>query len=323
MLARWLRTENNPGGKKEMKNALQKKYLQKGKMLDICRMMQDMETLEAQRLQLEIALRWSEEEIRCLRRMIGVTNLAGGIAHHFNNILTVVAGYGSMLQNVMRKDDPLRGYVDRMMIASERATQLTRKLLALSGRMQFKPRLADLNDTIKRAKRLFPERGGDSIEVKLALADQDLPVLMDASKIEEVLANLIANAYEAMPDGGILAISTKGETLVKDDNEDRLGVCARLSIKDTGMGMDRRTKNQAFEPFYTTKDLAAHAGLGLSIAYGLVRQHNGVMSIESKTGKGTTVHVLFPPVNTRASWAKPMPILASAMEKRLRLWRGT
>ncbi|OPY72719.1 MAG: Blue-light-activated protein [Syntrophorhabdus sp. PtaU1.Bin050] len=304
-----------------MRDKLQDKFLQKDKMLDICRMMEDIEALEIQRLQLEIALRRNEEEVRCLRRMMGVTNLAGGIAHHFNNIIAVVTGYGSMLQNVMEKDDPLKKYVDKMMIASERAAELTRKLLALSGQEPFKPKLADLNDTIKRAEKLLSTCGGSNIEVKLSTADQDLPVLMDVSKIEDVLGNLIVNAYEAMPDGGVLTISTKGEALGTYKGGKNPGICACLSIKDTGMGMDKKTKEKACEPFYTTKGLATHAGLGLSIAYGLVKQHNGAMSIESKPGKGTTVHILFPLAGTRTLRTKPLPLLAPAIGRRLRLCR--
>ena len=126
-----------------MANAVQKRYLQKNKMLDVHQMIMDVEELEAQREQLEMALYDSEEEIQQLQRMIGIANLAGGIAHHFNNIMTVVTGYGSMLQKVLRKDDPLRGYVDRIVSASERAAQLTKKLLDLSGQMNIKPRLTD------------------------------------------------------------------------------------------------------------------------------------------------------------------------------------
>jgi signal transduction histidine kinase len=304
-----------------MRDRLQNKYPQKDKMSDICRMMQDIEALEAQRLQLEIALRRSEEEVCFLRGMAGVTNLAGGIAHHFNNIIAVVTGYGSMLQNVMKKDDPLKKYVDKIMIASERAADLTRKLLALSGWEHFNPEFADLNDAIKQVEKLLLTYGGKNIEVKLTPADQNLPVVMDLSKIEEILFNLIANACEAMPDGGVLTISTKAETLSKKKGGGKPAIYACLSIRDTGVGMDKKTKEKACEPFYTTKGLASHAGLGLSVAYGLVKQHNGAMSIESKPGKGTTVRILLPPADARTLRIKPLPLSVPVTGRRARLCR--
>lgn len=304
-----------------MARAIQKGYLQKNKMLDVQQMIRDVEELESQREQLEMALYDSEEEIRQLQRMVGIANLAGGIAHHFNNIMTVVTGYGSMLQKALRKDDPLRGYVDRIVSASERAAQLTKKLLDISGRMNIKPRLTDLNETIRRAERLLPRCASENVDVQLNLIDRELPVSLDLFRIEEVLASLVANACEAMPEGGKLTISTGSVNIGIGENGGGSGVCARLSVTDTGNGMDKKTTMKSFEPFYTTKGVGKHIGLGLSVAYTIVKQHNGSMTIESKPGKGTTVNLFFPLVKAQGTRAKPIPLVSSALSKRPRLCR--
>jgi len=305
-----------------MANAVQKKYLQKNKMLDVHQMIMDFEELEAQREQLEMALYDSEEEIQQLHRMVGIANLAGGIAHHFNNIMTVVTGYGSMLQKSLRKDDPLRGYVDRIVSASERAAQLTKKLLDLSGQMIIKPRFTELNDTVRRAERLLPRCASENVDVKLELIDKELPVSLDIFRFEEVLASLVTNACEAMPEGGTLTISTGYVNVGHNGNGGETGICARLSVADTGEGMNKKITIKALEPFYTTKGVGKHIGLGLSIAYAIIKQHNGSMTIESKLGKGTTVNVYFPVTQGRWSEARPIPLVSSALSKRPRLCKG-
>ncbi|MBP1734374.1 MAG: histidine kinase [Deltaproteobacteria bacterium] len=305
-----------------MAKASQKRYLQKDKMLDVQQMIMDVEELETQREQLEMALYDSEEEIQQLQRMVGIANLAGGIAHHFNNIMTVVTGYGSMLQKALRKEDPLRGYVDRIVSASERAAQLTKKLLDISGQMIIKPRLTELNDTIRRAERLLPKCASDNVDVKLELADRELPVSLDIFRIEEVLSSLVTNACEAMPDGGKLTISTGYVNVGNGGNGGETGICARLSLADTGAGMDKRTTIKSLEPFYTTKGVGKHIGLGLSVAYAIVKQHNGSMTIESKPGKGTTVNLFFPLAKTRRTGRRPIPLVSSALSKRPRICKG-
>jgi len=304
-----------------MSNTGQKSYLQKDKMLDVHQMMMDVEELETERAQLEMALHDREEEIKQLRRMVGIANLAGGIAHHFNNIMTIVTGYGSMLQKAMEKEDPLRGYADRIVSASERAAELTRKLLDLSGQMVIKPHLTDLNDTVRRAERLLPRCVAEKVDVKLELVEKDLPVSLDIFRIEEVLASLVANACEAMPEGGKLTIST-GYVSTGDNGTGEQGFCARLSVKDTGVGMDRKNTLKALDPFYTTKGIGKHIGLGLSIAYAIVKQHNGSMTIESRPGKGTTINLFFPLVQRRKPRARPVPVVSSALSRRPRPCAG-
>jgi signal transduction histidine kinase len=305
-----------------MAKASQKRYLQKDKMLDVQQMIMDVEELETKREQLEMALYDSEEEIQQLQRMVGIANLAGGIAHHFNNIMTVVTGYGSMLQKALRKEDPLRGYVDRIVSASERAAQLTKKLLDISGQMIIKPRLTELNDTIRRAERLLPKCASENVDVKLDLADKELPVSLDIFRIEEVLSSLVTNACEAMPDGGKLTISTGYVNVGNGGNGGEAGICARLSLADTGSGMDKKTTIKSLEPFYTTKGVGKHIGLGLSVAYAIVKQHNGSMTIESKPGKGTTVNLFFPLAKTRKTGTRPIPLVSSVLSNRPRICKG-
>jgi two-component system, cell cycle sensor histidine kinase and response regulator CckA len=309
-------------GGKSMANAVQKTYLQKNKVLDVQQMIMDVKELEAQRELLEMALYDSEEEIQQLQRMIGIANLAGGIAHHFNNIMTVVTGYGSMLQKALRKEDPLRGYVDRIVSASERATELTKKLLNLSGQMVIRPRLTELNDTLRRAERLLPRCASENVDVNVELIDKELPVSLDIFRIEEVLASLVTNACEAMPHGGKLTISSGYVSIGGNGDGGESNFCARLSVSDTGVGMDKKITLKALEPFYTTKSVGKHIGLGLSIAYAIVKQHNGSMTIESKPGKGTTVNVYFPIAKGRKSRVRPIPLVPSALSKRPRLCRG-
>jgi signal transduction histidine kinase len=305
-----------------MAKEIQKRYLQKDKTLDVHQMMMDVEKLELQRKQLEMALYDSEEEIQQLQRMIGIANLAGGIAHHFNNIMTVVTGYGSMLQNALRKDDPLRGYVDRIVSASERAAQLTKKLIDIGGQMSIKPRLTDLNDTIRRAERLLPRCASEQVEIKIELTERELPVSLDLFRIEEVLTSLVTNACEAMPEGGKLTISTGYIKVEGNGNGGETNICARLSVSDTGIGMNEKITLKALEPFYTTKGVGKHIGLGLTVAYAIVKQHNGSITIESKLGKGTTVNLFFPLAKTAVSGVRPIPLVSSALSKRPGLCKG-
>jgi signal transduction histidine kinase len=188
--------------------------------------------------------------------------------------------------------------------------------------MVIKPRLTELNDTIRRAERLLPRCASENVDVKLELADKELPVLLDIFRIEEVLASLVTNACEAMPEGGELTISTGYINIGGNGNGGESNVCARLSVTDTGMGMDKKVTIKAIEPFYTTKGVGKHIGLGLPIAYAIVKQHNGSMTIESKPGKGTTVSLFFPQAQMRKPRTQPIPLVSSALSKRPRLCNG-
>jgi signal transduction histidine kinase len=258
-------------------------------------------TSETQRERLGIALRENGEEANHLRRSFPVEHLAGGIAHHFNNILTAIIGYGALLHEKMEPDNPLRTYVEYMLSSSEMAADLTKKLLAYSGQQPIEPSVADLNEIVRGTQRLPPLFANKSIQLHTKLTSRKLPVMVDVARFEEVLVNLISNAVDAMPGGGTLTIATgrqqKGNSLRSryDESADRV----LLTVVDTGTGMTKETKRQAFDPFFTTKEVGKGTGLGLSIAHGIVRQHGGSIDIESRIGEGTKVSVYLPLAKSR------------------------
>lgn len=279
-----------------------------GGMISSCRIS------DSTRKGMEIALHGSEEALLELQKKVGVAQLAGGIAHHFNNLLAVVIGYGGLLQMKMSQDDPLRFYVDQMLSSSERAVQLTRKLLAFAGQQRIRPKLMDLNEALRRASRLFPLYLGDNVEATMNLCEKGLPVFIDSCRMEETLINLITNANDAMPSGGTLTLSTRHLTFgdeISDRNGSLKAACALVSLKDTGRGMEKKTRERIFEPFFTTKDTGRGIGLGLPIAYHIVKQHNGSIKVDSTPGIGTEVNIYLPLITTTLKELEPIPLLAS------------
>ncbi len=232
------------------------------------------------------------------QKMEAIGRLAGGIAHDFNNLLTAIIGYGSLLKINMAKDDPLMAYVEQILSSSEKAANLTQQLLAFSRKQIISPRPVNLNEVIKRAEKLLLRLIGEDIEFKTILADKDLTVMADSGQIEQVLMNLATNARDAMPRGGLLTIETE---LVELDKEymkthavEAPGIYARISVTDTGIGMDEKTRERIFEPFFTTKEMGRGTGLGLAIVYGIIKQHNGYINVYSEPGKGTTFRIYIP-----------------------------
>lgn len=238
-------------------------------------------------------LEWLPE----LQKKTSVACLAGGIAHHFNNLLTVVIGYSTLLQMKMEPDDPLREYVEHILSSSEMVADLTKKLLILSGRQKMDLKKADLNDTVRGVHRRLSLLTKNNINLQVGLVDRDLPVMIDAIHFEEVLLNLISNAMDAMPLGGTLTVITGyqkyGRGHAKNGNRNMQGH-ALLTVADTGVGMTRKVKERVFDPFFTTKEVGKGAGLGLSTVYGTVKQHNGSINIESQLGQGTKVDIRLP-----------------------------
>jgi signal transduction histidine kinase len=194
-----------------------------------------------------------------LQKEIGVTKLAGGIAHHFNNLLAIVIGYGPLLQMKMEPDNPLRIYVEHILSSSEMAADLTKKLLILSGEHKMSLRVANLNETVRGVERHLPLFINNNIKLRVKLTDRDLPVMIDASHFEEALVDLISNAVDAMPLGGTLTVTTERLTLGSDIAErkgnGRSKERALLTVSDTGFGMTRKVKERVFDPFFTTKEV--------------------------------------------------------------------
>ncbi len=246
-----------------------------------------------------------EEQLRQSQKLEAIGQLAGGIAHDFNNMLTAIIGYGSILNNNLEKDSPLKPLVDRMLSSAEKSADLTGQLLAFSRKQVISPRQVDLNGLIRGMDKLLQRVIGEDIELQLTLSDKDLFVMVDPGQVEQVLMNLITNARDSMPNGGLLSISTEKVRLDDEYGKThdivKMGKYAVVSITDTGGGMDEKTRLRIFEPFFTTKELGKGTGLGLSLVYGIVKQHNGNVIVYSEPGKGTTFKIYLPLVTLPVS----------------------
>jgi PAS domain S-box-containing protein len=257
-----------------------------------------------------------EEQLRQAQKMEAVGQLAGGVAHDFNNILTAIIGYGNVLQMKMKTDEPLRHYVDQVLSSADKAATLTQSLLAFSRKQVLNPRPVSVNEIITRAGRILQRILREDIELRIKLADEDMTVMADSVQLEQVLMNLAANAMDAMPDGGVLGIESRKAELDGHDPQmhdfRRLGTYALVTVTDTGVGMTEKVREKIFEPFFTTKETGKGTGLGLSMAYGTVTQHGGRITVESDAGKGSTFSIYLPvitavPPEPETAAAAPLP----------------
>lgn len=239
-----------------------------------------------------------EEQLVQSQKLELIGQLAGGVAHDFNNILQVILGYGCMLQNDSKLDDHQRQEVEQILSSAEKASHLTKGLLAFSRKQVITPERADLNDIVANIKKFIARIIGEDVQVKIINNQLCLPVLVDCGQIEQVLINLAANARDAMPSGGILTIETEINTI--DEKFTRLhgygepGCYACITVSDTGSGMNEDTQKRIFEPFFTTKGVGKGTGLGMSIVYGIIKQHKGFINVYSEPGHGTTFRVCLP-----------------------------
>ena len=255
-----------------------------------------------------------EAQLLHAQKMEAIGTLTSGIAHEFNNILTVIIGYGRLLREEMKQDDPLNHNVNQILSSSERAANLIQSMLAFSREQISNPMPARLNKIIKNVEKLLLRVIGEDIELKTILTDEDLIVNVDSGQIEQVLMNLVTNARDAMPDGGCLTISTG---LVELDEELKIfeyqkpGKYALMSLTDTGTGMDEATIEKIFEPFFTTKEVGKGTGLGLSMVYGIIKQHKGYIHVYSELWKGTTFKIYLP---IAKSESKETKLAASAAQ---------
>ncbi|MBI5639683.1 MAG: PAS domain S-box protein [Nitrospirae bacterium] len=241
-----------------------------------------------------------EEQLFQAQKMESIGQLAGGIAHDFNNILSAIIGYGHLLIMKMKDDEPLRPHVEQILAASDRAANLTQSLLAFSRKQVITLNPLSLSELIRKIEKLLLRLIREDIELKVMPSDPDVNILADSVQIEQVLMNLVTNARDAMPDGGRLTIRVENtiidEDFIKAHSYGKTGHYALITVEDTGSGMDERTREKIFEPFFTTKELGRGTGLGLSMVYGIIRQHEGFINVYSEPGKGTTFRIYLPSV---------------------------
>ena len=239
-----------------------------------------------------------ENEIRHSQRMESVGRLAGGVAHDFNNILTVITGYSDLVLSSMSEDNELRADVSEIRRAADRAVALTRQLLAFSRKQVMQPKSVAAKEVLDQARMLLTRLIGENVELSVKASDGGERFLADPAQIEQVVMNLAVNARDAMPGGGKLELESSVVSYVQTDQSVRpemvSGRYVRIACKDNGTGIDEETRNHIFEPFYTTKKRGKGTGLGLSTAYGIVKQSGGFIYVDSLPGEGTTVEIFLP-----------------------------
>lgn len=251
-----------------------------------------------ERRQSEEALSKSEEQLRQWQKVEAIGKLAGGVAHDFNNLLMTIKGYSEILLGKFDPGDPRHEEVEEILMAAERATSLTRQLLAFGRRQVLHPQVLDLNGIVTNMNKMLRRLIGEDIQL-LTILDQELwSVKVDPGQIEQVIMNLAVNARDAMPRGGKLTIETTN--VVLDKNYARQYVSVKpgpyvmMAVSDNGCGMDKEIQSHLFEPFFTTKEKGKGTGLGLSTVYGIVKQSGGNIWVYSEPGQGTAFKIYLP-----------------------------
>jgi signal transduction histidine kinase len=240
----------------------------------------------------------NEAQVRQAQKMEAIGQLTGGVAHDFNNILTVITGTIEILANAVKDRPQLAQITDMISAAAARGADLTRHLLAFSRRQPLQPRNTDVNALVIDAARLLRPTLGEQIEIESMLAHDSAPALIDASQLSTAILNLALNARDAMPNGGKLTLETKNVVLDENyasmNSELKPGNYVMIAVSDTGEGIPGSLLDKVFEPFFTTKEVGKGSGLGLSMVYGFVKQSNGHIKIYSEEGHGTTVKLYLP-----------------------------
>ena len=248
----------------------------------------------------EEALRQSEDQLRQAQKIEAVGRLAAGVAHDFNNILTVITGHSELLLRQLAADDPRRKSVEQIAKTASMAAALTRQLLTFSRKQVIEPRVLNLNAVIAAIEKMLRRLIGEDIEFCTLLDSAAGHIKADPGQIEQVIMNLAVNARDAMPQGGKLTITTANKTLDKGQLKNFPDLCAgdyvAIEIADTGTGMSEEVKEHMFEPFFTTKPPGKGTGLGLATCFGIVKQNSGLIHVQSELGKGTTFKIYFPRV---------------------------
>jgi PAS domain S-box-containing protein len=242
-----------------------------------------------------------EAQLRQSQKMEAIGRLAGGLAHDFNNLLTAILGYSELLLDATDRSDPRHDDATQIHLAAERATALTRQLLAFSRRQSLHPAVVPLNDVVEDFRDMLDRLLGGSVSLVVGLDPDAGAVRVDRSQLEQVVLNLAINGRDAMPDGGTLLVETARVELDERYARSHPGVMAGtygvIAVSDEGVGLSDEARDHLFEPFFTTKPPGAGTGLGLATVYGIVRQSGGHVSVYSEPGVGTTFRVYLPSVD--------------------------
>ncbi|MCX7857863.1 MAG: ATP-binding protein [Deltaproteobacteria bacterium] len=244
-----------------------------------------------------------ESELIHAQKMEAVGVLTQGISHDFNNVLTAIVGYASLMKERLEKDDPLRIYTERIVSSCEKAQAIIKDLLIFGRKDPLMMKEIDLNEVIKDSEGLLRRLFTRDTHMELHLSDEKLTVMCDPVKIQQVLMNLATNARDAMTERKIVVIKVKpfeiDDDFIRDNGFGNKGKYALISFSDTGSGIKDDVKNHIFEPFFTTKEKGKGTGLGLSVAYSIIKQHNGYIRVESTFGVGTTFYIYLPLVEEK------------------------
>lgn len=252
----------------------------------------------------------SEEEKKKLQRQLlqtqkleSIGTLAGGVAHDFNNILTVIIGLTELVISQMKKNDPNYSHLKSVLESAKRAAKLTRQLLLFSRKQDMDFELINLNETISRLNKMLNRLIGEYINMKTAFDDNLWRINADENQIEQIITNLVINARDAMPEGGQLIIGTRNinidEIKARSIPDVKPGDYVLLTIEDTGIGIDKKTQKRIFDPFFTTKGRAEGTGMGLAVVHGIIKKHHGFINVYSEPGEGTIFKIYFPAIKEK------------------------